>query len=97
MFKKWLSMFKWESEAQEQGFGAFIQWFRALPVDTAHGQGSEHFIFCVIAWFIQKDHESNEWWREAVADQVRGLEDQIVLLQERLKALETAADKIPSS
>lgn len=84
MFKEWLNNFVWESQVQEQGFGAFIQWFRRLPTAAQLGNGKHNFIFCVIAWFIQKDHESNEWWRDTVAEQMSTLQEEIIRLRDEI-------------
>lgn len=78
--QRWIDRFKWESPEQEKGYFAFVKWamfrklsFRVRPIDL---------------YFIQKDHESDVYWRELVGSQIRSLEDQIRLLQEELRTLQ---------
>ena len=72
---------KWESEAQEKGMKALQKYL--------HDSGrltDMNSIWQSIAWLIQRDHESNEWWLKTVGDQISRLEDQIRKLQENAQS-----------
>jgi hypothetical protein len=86
--KEWVKTFPWESTEQRQGFDALQKWVGELPANIVHGFGFYSTMACVAAWFIQKDHESNEWWSNTVAEQVGQLENQVRLLQDRITELE---------
>lgn len=47
----------------------------------------------VACYFIQKDHESNEWWREVIAVQVKDLTDQISKLKKEVQELRAQIGK----
>lgn len=87
-FKSWAENFKWESTAQEQGFGAYLKWLKELSTENVYGFGINSLLNCTVAWLVQKDHESNDWWRETVAGQVGRLEVQIKILLDRIEKLE---------
>lgn len=84
--EEWCEKFPWESEVQKKGVLALYQWFKKLPAELRTDDTRNA---CVAAWFIQKDHESNEWWGKVLGDQVRGLQDQIRLLQTRIHELKS--------
>lgn len=77
-FQTGVEVFNWESEDQKKGYLALVQYLRGfgiepkLPIDY------------VAAWFIQKDHESNEYWRDMVGQQVSSLQNEIRLLQQEI-------------
>ncbi len=74
--------FPWESEEQKKGYLNFVQYLAkagreaVIPIDL------------LATYFIQKDHESNEWWTEIVASQVGAANEQIALLSKRVRHLE---------
>lgn len=80
----WLDQFPWESEDQKKGFLALVQWVDKIPVELRTDDTRNAV---VAAWFIQKDHESQVWWSEAVGNQVSALQDQIKLLQNEVLEL----------
>jgi hypothetical protein len=67
--EEWVEGFPWESEDQKKGFLALYQHLRGYEW-TAEDEISklEEALSVVSAWFIQRDHESNEWWNERVGD-----------------------------
>ncbi len=91
MFSVAIEEFPWDSDVQKEGYLAFIQYERKfgyrpkLPIDH------------VVAFFIQKDHESNEYWRDMVGDQFSGVTDQVRVLQEKILALEKSIDMLQST
>jgi hypothetical protein len=80
----WFQKFPWESSTQQKGLSALYQWVQKLPPELRTDDTRNA---CVAAWFIQKDHESNEWWAKTVGDQVSGLQDQIRFLQEEIREM----------
>jgi hypothetical protein len=85
-FQEWSEAFKWESEDQKKGFFAFWKWWREQPTVLHLAFDAESC--AIVAYFIQKDHESNQWWAETVGELVSRLEQQIGKLQERIVRLE---------
>ena len=81
--QQFIDAFEWESEAQRKGFLSLIQFMRK------HGAVMEartlHIIAC---YFIQKDHESHEWWIGVIGDQIKSLEDRLMDVSHRLAVLE---------
>ena len=77
--------FPWETEEQKEGYLNFVQYQRqfgiepTLPIDP------------VVTYFIQKDHESNDYWRDLVASQVADLQSQLRKLQDETSSLATQA------
>ena len=73
--------FPWESDEQREGYLNFVQYQRqfgmepALPIDP------------VVTYFIKKDHESNDYWRELVSSQVTDLQSQLRSLQQETSGL----------
>lgn len=55
--------FKFDSKEQELGLRNFHQWLRGkfpgIRVNSTEAT--------LVVYFAQKDHESNEWWRELLA------------------------------
>ncbi len=72
----WLHKFKWESDGQEKGYKSLLYW---LNKNSLPGEVRPIDLF-----FIQKDHESHQYWIELVGRQVRILEGQILNLQNQL-------------
>lgn len=86
MIGEWAKKFKWETPAQEQGFKGFQRWWMNLSLTLRDNSTAK--LFAVVAFFIQKNHESHEWWAETVGDQISRVEDQVHLLQKRVRELE---------
>lgn len=86
----WRDTFPWESDDQRLGFLAFEKWLRDNHKATLVDEPS--LLKCIVAFFIQKDHESNEWWRDTVADQVKSLEMQILALRTELREIRGRVD-----
>lgn len=80
-FEEAVKNYPWESEVQKEGYLNFVQFEKkfgkapSLPIDN------------IVAYFIQKDHESNEYWRELVANQVEMLQEEIMRLRDEVKNL----------
>lgn len=68
--------FPWESDAQQEGYMAFVKFQKQF------GRMPEDSIDLALAFMIQKNHETYEWVQEAFGDQVSALQLQIKLIQE---------------
>lgn len=79
MNASWVDGFQWDSDDQFKGYGAFLKWARekGIPEDFRP----------IDAFFIQRDLDSVEWWRNTLADQVKSLEEQIMGLKLELADL----------
>jgi len=71
--------FKWESDEQRKGYLALVKY------RMDQGDGIDHRVDRTAAFFIQKDHESNEWWLGLMADHMGRLEQRIAELEQRLE------------
>ena len=89
MFRSWLSKFKWESIDQEHGWWSFVKWAkdRKLPAKARP----------IDLYFIQKDHDSDVYWRELLGDQVKRLEDQIRIVQQENRGLREKLNSLMSN
>jgi len=76
----WVENFRWESEEQRRGVLSYLQWARSHRLDAC--------ISPSVLFFIQKDHESNEYWREAISLQILTLQREIRRLHEIVAELE---------
>lgn len=77
-----LQAFPWESEAQKEGYLNYLQYLRS------RGKTPPSEVPPLVVYLIQKDHESNEYWRELVGDQVSTIHGEIHGLQSSLRSLE---------
>lgn len=77
--QNWLRWFTWDSKDQEQGYGAFVKWASEHNVDDE--------VRPIDLFFIQKDHESQQWFVEVMGNQVRQLQDEISRLDHELAQL----------
>lgn len=73
--------FPWESEDQKKGFLSLVQFVRQhidrpLPLQIPG--------YILATYFIQKDHESTEWFLEYIARVTEPLEKRILLLEQQL-------------
>ena len=89
----WIKEFEWESETQKKGFLALVQFMNqrkaVLPPDATVAEVIDDSINTVACWFIQKDHESNEWYNERFGDMNSRLENEILALRKRIEDLES--------
>lgn len=83
----WLERFPWTGDVQKKGFLNFTQWMRSLGTQVK--DSDEDKFRCLVAYFVQKDHESHEWWVDTVGAQVKSLQEQLRLLQEQITALKS--------
>lgn len=81
--------FKWESEEQRKGFFNLIQFLK-----EKHPQNVHQLIASVAAYFIQKDHESHEYWVELVGNQIGQVNKQLRLLQEDVNYLTKKLEEV---
>lgn len=81
--------FKWDSENQKKSFGSLVKY---LDEKIAGGYDTMDVLLAAVAYLIQKDHESNEWWLKLMGDQIKSLEDQIKELQNKDHDREDQAD-----
>lgn len=72
---------KWESEAQMKGYANLVQWMKIneKKFEDAHS--------AIAAYFIQKTHESHEWWADTVGTQINSLNHQIMRLDQKISEL----------
>lgn len=86
-----LDTFPWESEEQKRGVFAFLGWYRQYVTKSLIAHKSyprlENDTIILVAFIAQKTHESNEWWRDTLGDQLRALQDQVKALQDQVRAL----------
>jgi hypothetical protein len=80
--QEWIEAFPWESETQKKGFQNFMQFLQKLPSEVKQAPGME--LPCAVAYFIQKDHESHEWWVDMMSKQIEMLQQEIAELKKRL-------------
>lgn len=78
LFQTAIEEFPWESEEQKEGYLAFVQYQRQFGIMAILPIRTE------IAFFIQKDIDSNSYWRDMVGNQVTDLQNQIQALQEKV-------------
>lgn len=88
--QEWVARREWASEDQRKGFLALLQHLHRFEVQNGVKLGIRIEDALVASYFIQKDHESNEWWRDTVASQVDGLRREIDELRtlNRVRSLE---------
>jgi hypothetical protein len=90
MFEIAVEAFKWESDAQREGFLALVKFWHdhglqpVLPLTSMDN--------LTALFFIQKDHDSNEYWRELWADQVSKLQDEIKIQMDEVSQLKTQVE-----
>jgi hypothetical protein len=80
---EFLKDFKWESQVQEKGYGNLVQFLRRNNITL-----TDKTLFLIAVYFIERDHESNEYWRQLVGDQVSNLQSEIKHLQDQVAGLE---------
>lgn len=84
--------FEFESKEQREGFGALQIYLRnhqkEMDSCLSADQKLETALLLVALFFIQKDHESNEYWRDLVADQLSRQQDEILRLNSRSAEME---------
>lgn len=71
--------FPWVSDAQKKGYLALMQDMRN------HGLTTSVYVDITAAFFIQKNHEANEWFVQIMGDQIKQLQNEIYDLREDLK------------
>jgi hypothetical protein len=76
--------YKFESIEGEKGFGNLIEFLRKQK----RGQDLDLDLALVACYFIQKDHESQEWFSKIIGEVESRLIDQIKILQDRVRELE---------
>lgn len=89
--KQWTDEFEWESEAQEKGVLALVQYLKKFG-RTALSAPS--LLDLVAAWFIQKDHESNEWWSDTIGNQVNSLRSDLKIAHDEIRELKAVVRKL---
>ena len=94
--EQWVETFAWESETQKKGFLAlvlFLRDHRARERDVEFDP-TDDTLNAIAAWFIQRDHESNEWWNERIGDLSSRFENEIVSLTESHQRLLSEVDEL---
>jgi hypothetical protein len=72
-----------ESEAKRKGFLSLVQHLRNKAPLCTDGEA----ILLIIGYFIQKEHEAQEWWSKTFGEQVSSLENQIALQNKKITEL----------
>lgn len=67
-----IEAFPWESEEQKKGYLALVQYFRQFGKEPI-----QPFDLLPMVFMIQKNIDSHEYWREAVANQIKPLQDDL--------------------
>lgn len=70
---------QWISDEQKQGYFNYVQYLGITNQDMD--------VKSLALYLIQKSHESAVWFSDTVGDQVKSLENQVLLLQEEARAL----------
>ena len=90
--------YKFESEAQEKSFKSLIQFLKKESGKQDLPEIHPKWLGLVAAYFIQKEHESNEWWANTIGDQISKVHDQLhrqtKLIGELMKNVEKLEDKV---
>lgn len=79
-FNEAVEKYPWDSEDQKQGYLALVHYHRKVGLSPPFPEPTACF-------FIQKDLDATEWWREAVGTQISDLQEQIRLLLLEMKSL----------
>jgi hypothetical protein len=75
-FNTAVEAFPWESKDQKEGYLALVQYLRGF------GVAPEAPIDAKSAFFIQKNIDSHEYWREMVGDQISSLQAELISTKE---------------
>lgn len=75
--------FPWRSESHKEGYLNYVQHlrFRNVPVPPQIDEA--------VAYFIEKDQDSNEYWTELVGTQISNIQNEIRLNQEKVQGLDS--------
>jgi len=88
---EFVEKYPWESDAQKKGFGALLKDLREKTFpearDLSPADRLEHALSLVACFFIQKDHDSNEWYNERFGNLDSRIREDLVRLQEENRAL----------
>lgn len=76
-----IDCYPWESEEQRKGYLALIQYIQT------RGWNAPAIVDPIAAFFIQKDHEAQEWFVSLMADHLSRLEGEVAALREELSRL----------
>ncbi len=79
---KWCKAFPWDSEEQREGFLNLVQYLRRIDPQHRVGEALTISPSALAAYFIQKNHESADWFLEHLCKVTRALEDRIVALEQ---------------
>ena len=84
------SSFPWDSKTQEKGYFALVHYLRRL------GRPVPEEVDAVAAFFIEKEHQANEWWRDLLGDQLAMRDREIQRLQGELERMSSLLDRVVS-
>lgn len=87
-----LESFTWDSDVQKEGFLNLIQYWRKFGLELDLPLTAMHHLTAL--YFIQKDHESNEYWQEMVGDQISSLTLELKKVQNECRNLAILADQM---
>lgn len=97
--EEWIEHFEWESETQHKGFLALVQFLgrrsQTLPLSEMPPYTRlEDALMATSAFFIQKDHEANEWFGERIGDADKRYIDLIADLTEQVRGLRLEVEQL---
>jgi hypothetical protein len=82
--------FPWDSEVQKEGFLNLVQYWRKFGRDVP--LPIQNIDTLTALFFIQKDHEANEYWSDLLDTQLIQLQDQVKLQQDEIRELRILVD-----
>lgn len=80
--------FKWESETQRKGYLALLQYLRKFGIEATGPVDAK------AAFFIQKDHESNLWWIDLIAQKHQEVLNMLGELNFKVSQLESTVEQL---
>ena len=73
--------FKWESVEQQKGFGNLTEWLNK----RGYNYQLTPELFLIACYFIQKDHEAQEWFIQVIGNRISELQLEILKLRSDLE------------
>jgi septal ring factor EnvC (AmiA/AmiB activator) len=87
-----LRKFEWQSDEQRKGYLALVQYWKQYDASAPfpiHARENLTALF-----FIQKDHESHQYWIDLVGRQVSSLQDELHSLRNSLSGAQREIESL---
>lgn len=95
---EWIEGFEWESQEQEKGFRALCTFLRVrkeqVSSDRPESEHIEDTLMAIACWFIQKDHESNEWYNERLGAFESRVNENLAMVLEENRSLRGQVEEL---